>query len=190
METAYKMFNNNLTCTLGRGKYQYEPGKWYEETEANVRRNGYHVCKNPLDCLTYYHNLDNAQMWRVLIDGDIDEAGNDSALSAQKIKLIKRMSLAEIVAHAIKYICNNKQEKYNRDVTEGPATANANHFAISVSADPRACGQMGDVLGLLRRPEGSRSIIEAAMYVVDGIEIMPGTWYDIAGEEVRDDKES
>ena len=190
METAYKMFNNNLTCTLGSGVYQYEPGKWYEETEANVRRNGYHVCKNPLDCLTYYHNLDNAQMWRVLIDGDIDEAGNDSALSAQKIKLIKRMSLAEIVAHSMKYICDNKQEKYNRDVTEGPATANDNHFAISVSADPRARGQMGDVLGLLRRPEGSRAIIEAAIYVVDGINIMPETWYDIAGEEVRDDKES
>ena len=45
-EYAYKMFNKDLTCTLGRGTFQYQPGVWYEELdkEANCRKNAWTVC--------------------------------------------------------------------------------------------------------------------------------------------------
>ena len=35
---AYKGFHKNLTCTMGKGTYQYEINKWYEEKEANCKK--------------------------------------------------------------------------------------------------------------------------------------------------------
>ena len=46
-EYAYKMFNKDLTCTKGRGRFQYTPGEWIEEPEANCVKNGFHCAKNP-----------------------------------------------------------------------------------------------------------------------------------------------
>ena len=73
MLCLYSMFNKDLTCTLGKGKYQYKPGDWIEEPEANCVKNGFHCAKNPLDCLSYYSSWDNSQCWIVEIGGDIDE---------------------------------------------------------------------------------------------------------------------
>ena len=99
-EYAYKMFNKDLTCTLGKGKYQYKPGEWIEEPEANCRQNGFHCAKNPLDCLSYYPSWDNSQCWIVEIGGDIDEDSVDSKVSCTRIRLVKRLTLEEFVAEA------------------------------------------------------------------------------------------
>ena len=73
MRIAYKAFNADLTCTMGKGVFQYEPGKWYEEPEANCVKNGFHCAANPLDTLDYYYNWDSNQYWLVEVEGDMDE---------------------------------------------------------------------------------------------------------------------
>lgn len=190
METAYKMFNSDLTCTMGRGTFQYEPQKWYEEDEANVRANGFHVCKNPLDCLNYYHDFEHAQCWLCVIDGDIDEAGNDTALSVQKIYLSRRLVLPDFVAEACTYIIKHPEQPYNGNVTAGPAETNVNHFAISVGPDARARGELGDVLGILQTYEGRRTIKEATCFVIDGKRYKPGVWYGADDRRWSDDQKA
>ena len=32
---GYKGFRKDLTCTMGRGTFQYEPGRWYDESLAH-----------------------------------------------------------------------------------------------------------------------------------------------------------
>lgn len=190
METAYKMFHADLTCTMGRGTYQYEPGKWHEEDEANVGSNGFHVCKNPLDCLGYYHNFATSQCWACDIDGDVDEAGNDTALSVQRIRLRERLDLPAFVAAACLYIINHPEQPYSGSVTTGPAEPNSNHFAISVGPDARARGELGDVLGILQRYEGRRTIKEATCFVVDGKRYKPGIWYGADDRRWSDDQKA
>ena len=92
-EYAYKMFNKDLTCTRGRGRFQYTLGEWIEEPEANCVKNGFHCAKNPLDCLSYYPRWDDSQCWIVEIAGDIDEDSIDSKVSCTRIRLIKRLTL-------------------------------------------------------------------------------------------------
>lgn len=192
-EIAYKMFRSDLTCTMGRGVYQYEPGIWYEELDraANAGANGFHVAKNPLDCLTYYRDFGNSQCWAVLIDGDLDESTGDSKVAAQRIKLVKRLSLGEFVAEACMYIIHHPQMPYNANVTAGPAAgANSNGFAISVGPDARALGKLGDVIGILRTDPKTKEVLEANCFVVDGDQCEPGVWYDAAGRRCADDSES
>lgn len=179
-EYAYKMTTSDMKC---RGT-QYEPNVWYEEEEANCVRNGFHAAKNPLDCLSYYPDFRNSQYWVVEIDGDIDEDATDSKVSATKIRFRKRLDLPSFVAAACRYIMEHPQLEYNGNVTRGPATANRNHFAISVGEDAMAIGDVGDVLGILRTYPGEREIAMATCFVVDGKDYMPDTWYDAGGEVV------
>lgn len=190
MENAYKMFNQDLTCTMGRGTFQYEPGMWYEEDEANVRANGFHVCKNPLDCLNYYSCFESSQCWLCNIDGDIDEAGNDTALSVQKIYLVERLTLPDFVAAACMYIIKHPEQPYNRNVTAGPAETNDNHFAISVGPDARARGELGDVLGILQTYEGRSMVKEATCFVIDGKRYKTGVWYGADDRRWLDDQKA
>lgn len=185
MELAYKMFNSDLSCTLGNGRFCYEPGKWYEEPEANCKKNGFHAAKNPLDCLSYYHDFANSQCWAVLLDGDIDEDNIDSKISAQKIMLYKRLSLAEFVCQATHYILDHPMMDYNHNVTKGPAEANNNHFAISVGEKAMARGKKGDVLAILKTYPGSREIESATCILVDDEETMSDVWYGASGVEVK-----
>ena len=191
-EYAYKMFNKDLTCTLGRGTFQYQPGVWYEELdkEANCRKNGFHVAKNPLDCLSYYHSFEKAQCWIVEIAGDMDEGSCDSQVSAQKIRLVKRLSLSEFVARACMYIMEHPTLAYNYHVTEDKAVADGNHFAIAVGEEPKARGKTGDILGILRTYPDNMEIAEATCFEIDGEEYLPDVWYDAGGKEMAaDDQE-
>lgn len=191
-EYAYKMFNKDLTCTLGNGTFHYEPGVWYEETdrEANCARNGFHVAKNPLDCLSYYHDFRNSQCWIVEIAGDMDEDGRDTKVSAQKIRLVKRLQLSEFVARACIYIMEHPALDYNRNVTKETAETNNNHFAIAIGEKPRARGKIGDILGILQTYPGSVEITEANCFEIDGKSYLPDIWYDASGKAVKaDDQE-
>lgn len=100
---AYKGFHKNLTCTMGKGTYQYEVNKWYEEKEANCVKNGFHCCENPLDCLTYYPLNGDNRFFLVEAAGDINESGTDK-ISCTKIRLLKELTPVDIAVHAARYM--------------------------------------------------------------------------------------
>ena len=55
---AYKGFNGDLTCTLGKGRFQYEVGRTYKENEAKCARNGFHCVEEPVEVLSRYKTAD------------------------------------------------------------------------------------------------------------------------------------
>ena len=55
---AYKGFEPDLSC---RG-YRFVMGK-NVTPEANCASNGFHCAENPLDCLTYYSDMDRSIAW-------------------------------------------------------------------------------------------------------------------------------
>lgn len=65
---AYKAFGKGLIC---RG-YQFVMGVNTTD-KANCAANGFHCAENPLDCLSYYPNLENSEYYLVDAGGDIDE---------------------------------------------------------------------------------------------------------------------
>lgn len=188
-EYAYKMFNKDLTCTLGKGKYQYKPGEWIEEPEANCRQNGFHCAKNPLDCLSYYPSWDNSQCWIVEIGGDIDEDSVDSKVSCTRIRLIKRLTLEEFVAEACRYMINFPLAEVNHHVMRQPAEVglSCNHFVIVRCGEPMAKGREGDVIGLLMENDRTGQIYAGNVFTVGTSAYKAGTWYNVYGEEVDRD---
>ena len=185
MRYAYKAFNADLTCTMGKGKFQYEPGKWYEEPEANCVRNGFHCASDPLDTMNYYGNWDKSQYWIVAIAGDIDEDGSDTKISATKIKLFKRLSLTEFVTHALAYIYAHPHLEPNHRVKQDEAKANeTDKFVIVRGENPKAMAvKEGQLIGLVKEAPGEPGTIEAVgLFQVDGIIMKTHTWYDVNGK--------
>lgn len=182
MRYAYKMFNKDLTCTHGRGTFQYIPGEWMEEKEANCVRNGFHSAENPLDCLSYYGSWDNSSCWLVEIDGSMDEDGLDTKIASTKIRLKRELSLFQFVLAAVTYIAKHPHLPENHYVIHTDGSSNANHFVICRGKGLKAKGQIGDVIAILEEDENGE-ITEAKIIEIDGEEYLPDVWYQADGED-------
>ena len=187
MILAYKGFDTDLSCTSAGNRFQYVRDAWNEEPEANCRKNGFHCAENPLDCLTYYPVWKKAVYYLVVAEGDIDEDEYDSKISCTRLRLIKQLNLEEFVTHSLNYIWNHPFREDNRKVCQKIGTA-SNGFVIVRGKAPKARGQMGDVLGFIKEETGSRRVKEMGIYVVDGKEVLPDTWYNIYGRQVWQQK--
>lgn len=181
MIMAYKGFEKDLSCTSGGNHFQYKLGIWNEEPEANCRKNGFHCAENPLDCLTYYPDWDNAVYYIVLADGDIHEDGSDTKIACTKMKLVKRLSLEEFVAHSLRYISEHPLRENGNRVHADEAIA-VGKFTIVRGKNPIARGKKGAVLGFVKEELNSKKIAELGLYVVNGENIKEDTWYDICGK--------
>ena len=53
---AYKGFHPGMVC-IG---YQFQMGLNVTK-EANCRQNGFHCAEDPLDCLSYYSDVDHSE---------------------------------------------------------------------------------------------------------------------------------
>lgn len=184
-ETAFKMFNSDLTCTLGRGIFRFEPGVWYEEKESNCRKNGFHAAKNPLDCLSYYRIWEKSQCWLVELDGTVDEDETDSKVSATRIRLVRRLNLLEFAVAAGQYIIDHPMLKNSAQVHMEAAEPDINHFSVCRGKNPRSRGRDGDILIILKEEPDTQKIEAAGCWVVskDGNH-QPGIWYNVDGEAV------
>lgn len=94
---SYKGFEEDLKC---RG-FQYEIGKEYEVRRAELCSAGFHACENPIDVFNYYNMVDS-RFCIVEQYGDIDKSMYDTKMASTKIKIVKEVSLEDLVY----IICN------------------------------------------------------------------------------------
>lgn len=180
MILAYKAFDPDLSCTFGGNRFQYRLGIWNEEPEANCAQNGFHCAENPLDCLSYYSSWNKAVYYLVLADGDIDEDARDSRISCTRLRLVKQLGLDEFVAHSLRYMYEHPQMANNRRVCNESGICTQG-FVIVRGKNPVAKGKIGDILGLAKEYSEGRKIREMGLHIVDGVNLLPDTWCDVAG---------
>lgn len=102
--TAYKALDENFCC---RG-FQYEVGKSYhEDYEIELCRNGFHACRNPLEVLSYDYEMSTSRFAEVELWGDVDECVS-MVSCASDIKIIRELSLKELIILGYEFASNNK----------------------------------------------------------------------------------
>ena len=170
--TVYKGFQKGLIC---RG-YQFHLGKNVTE-KADCGEKGFHCAENPLDCLTYYSDMDRSEYYIVNAGGDMDEDGMDTRISCTEITVLKRLSKREFFLHALVYMADHPQREWNGHVRKEAAEAE-HGFAIVRGYAPRAKGKTGDILALAKEDPETGKILQIAVAEVDGKKILPGQWYD------------
>lgn len=170
---AYKGFRPGLVC-MG---YQFSMGL-NVTAEANCRANGFHCAEDPLDCLSYYGNIDHSEYCIVRPGGDVDEDEHDSKIACTELTILKKLEREEFFLHALAYIVDHPQRKWNTKVQKDRGEANGG-YAVVRGTDPIAKGHKGDVLAFAKEsPDGER-ILQIALTRVDGKKIRANTWYGI-----------
>ncbi len=171
--TAYKGFKPGLIC---RG-YQFAMGR-NTTTEANCGANGFHCAENPLDCLSYYGDMEQSEYYLVQPGGDINEDEKDSKISCTELTIIKKLEAEEFFLHALAYMVDHPRRAWNYHVQRDRGRASGG-FAVVRGTDPVASGKKGDILAIAKEQPDTKKIIQIVLTRVDGKKIEPGVWYDI-----------
>ena len=91
---GYKVFNHDWTC---RG-FQYEVGRTFKEkVNPQCCSDGFHFCKNVLDCFNYYPFDPENKVAEVTALGDVDCDGEDSKCATNKIRIDRELSWHEVL---------------------------------------------------------------------------------------------
>ena len=194
---GYKGFDKNLQC---RGK-QYEIGKTYKEGEAELCKKGLHFCESPLDCIGYYL-IPDARFAEIEAEGVTDEKGDDSKRVAKKVKVIKELTLKELIEAAVREEGKNYSRlaasgDYSRLVASGDyssvAVTGENAVAAAIGMGCIASGALGCWITLAEwKIDGQckLKIVCVKSVKVDGVKIKAGTFYTLKNKkfvEVKDE---
>lgn len=175
---AFKGFNADLTC---RG-YQFHENEVNRTELANCKENGFHCAENPLDCLYYYTNWRESVYYEVEASGDMDEDSIDSKIACTEIRLLRKLSMKELLLKGIVYMVKYPNRKWNTFVEKEKGEAYRD-FAVVRGKAPIACGKEGAYLVLLKEEEENSRISEVALFQIDGKRYRSDTWYDVHCEE-------
>lgn len=174
---AYKGFDPGLMC---RG-YQFVMGLNTTE-KANCAANGFHCAEDPLDCLTYYSDMEHAEYYLVNAGGDVDEDAIDSKISCTELTILRKLDRADFFLHALAFMVDHPKRMQNKKVHTEKGKASWG-YAVVRGTDPKACGNKGDILAFAKEDPNTKKIIQIGLTEVDGVKVLPGKWYDIDFKE-------
>ena len=189
---AYKGFKEDLTCTFGRGTFQYEAGQTIKEESSRCQNRGLHCAENPLECLRWYPLGYGNRYFLVEASGSLDElGGDDTQLACTEMTLVRELSVKEMAGHAMMYMVRHPFRPWKRtgnmlQVAQNWAEAKTSGaVAIARGPHPKVRGAAGAILGLIREDGGL--IEDAKLFVVQG-NIKPDTWYTLKEREPQEVK--
>lgn len=185
---AYKGFNKDLVCTMGKGEFQYEVGKTYREEEAKCANTGFHCVEEPIEVLTWYSSGDS-RYCIVEISGDIHEDGNNK-ISCTEMTIVREVTLQQLGALECRWIQKKPERKYSRHVKKDSGCARENNIVIVRGKNPKAKGKIGSTIFLLKEKKNSTDIAEVGAYEIDGKEFLPDVYYRADGRRYRCAKKS
>ena len=198
----YKGFDKDLKCR----DFQYEIGKTYEESTAELCESGFHACERPLDVFKYYAPGKMSRYCEVNLDDVSDQMSTDSKRCGKKISVKAEIGIAGLVRAQIQYVNEHTTMKHTdpKHATAGDfGAATAGYFGAAtagkygaatsrgyVSVGENGCGLvrgenvkikggMGAILVIAVENDADYGIKEWKAFVVDGENIKPDTWYKL-----------
>lgn len=180
---AYKGFNKDLICTLGKGQFQYEVGKTYKEDTAKCASTGFHCVEEPIEVLRWYSAPDS-RYCIVEASGDVHEDGNDK-IACTEMTILQEITLQQLGALECKWIMEHPERKTSKYVCKTEGTAAPKDIVIVRGKVPRASGGLGSTIFLLKEAQHSLEIEEVAAYEIDGKDYFPNVYYAVNGRRYR-----
>lgn len=180
---AYKGFNKNLVCTMGKGSFQYEVGKTYKEDSAKCASAGFHCVEEPIDVLSWYSGAED-RYCIVEAGGDVHEDGCDK-ISCTEMTILREVTLQQLGALECGWIMEHPERKNSRHVKQNTGKAQAGNIVIVRGKNPKAAGKLGSAIYLVKDAKDGKSVEEVGIYAIDGKEYLPNVYYRVDGRRCR-----
>lgn len=177
---AFKGFNKDLSCTMGKGTYQYKVGETYKEDQAECARTGFHCVEEPIEVLRWYRD---GRYCIVDARGDIHEDGDDK-ISCSEMEILKEITIEQLAAMECEWIRKHPERKCSKEVRRDTGEAREKGIVIVRGKSPKAAGGKGATIFLIREGKG-KEIKDIGAYRIDGMTFRPGAYYDVNGTEVK-----
>lgn len=181
---VYKATNNDMTCTMGQGTFQYQLGVPATAERSKCADSGLHACEYVLDCTTYYSLGCGNRFFKAAAAGDIAEDGTNTRIACTRLTLKKELDNRDIAREAMLYMVHHpRRDGWQKigsvlQVKEQTASIDApDGIAIARGNVPKVSGCIGSHLGLIKEQNGK--IVAAKLFDVDGKNILPGIWYTL-----------
>ena len=181
---VFKATNNDMTCTMGQGTFQYELGVPATAEKSKCGDTGLHACEYVLDCTGYYSLGRGNRFFKAKAEGDIAEDGTNTRIACTRLTLKKELDNRDIAREAMLYMVHHpRRDGWQKtgsmlQVKEQTASIDApDGIAIARGNVPKVSGRIGSHLGLIKEQNGK--IVAAKLFDVDGKNILPGTWYTL-----------
>lgn len=186
---VYKGFNSDLTCTKGKGRYQFQVGRKEICEGSKTRNTGFHASEYILECLDWYP-LDGKNRYCICeAEGSVDEDGED-IICCTEITPVRELKVIDIAFAAVEYMIDHPSRKWERTgenlcVAKDKASVGARGIAIARGKDPKVKGGKGSYIGLVK--EDRYGDPDTVRMFLTGTSAAPDVWYtlDDAGNLVR-----
>ena len=142
------------------------------------------MCRKPTGLSLLLSELEKFRVLHSRCIGDLDEDGEDSKISCTKMRLLKKIELRSLLLHGAAYMAKYPNRKWNSHVAKENGTS-CNGFCIVRGKDPKAKGQKGDLLLLLKEQPGNSQILEIGVICIDGQKYPEKAWIDVTGKLVE-----
>ena len=119
------------------------------------------------------------------VDGDIHEDGTDTKISCTRIKLVKKLSVEEFVAHSLMYMINHPHLKTNNVKMDSAIGQSLTGFWIVRGKKPICKAPIGTIVGMAQEAPDSKDITLVTVYKVDGKKYSPDYAYFADGSVAR-----
>ena len=182
---AYKGFNKDLACTMGKGTFQYEVGKTYKEDNAKCASTGFHCVEEPIEVLRWYSG-ENSRYCIVNAGGDIHEDGNDK-ISCTEITILQEVTLQQLGALECQWQQMHPERECSERVKKNVGTADKG-IVIVRGKHPKAAGAIGTTAFLLKEAKQGKEIQEVGIFEIDGKEFLPDVYYRVDGRRSKCEK--
>lgn len=185
---AYKGFNQDLTCTLGSGRYQYKVGKTFKTTKAKCVSTGLHCAEYPPDCFSYYPMGNGNRYFLVEAGGHIDEDAHDSKIACTEMTLLEELSIQDMMYATVEYIFAHPQRDFKHKssgIVVNPDEAILDKdggFCIAVGKNPRVTSKVDEGIMVLLTQNDDGEIAGAKLLKVGVNGVEKDTWYTNAKE--------
>lgn len=137
--TGYKGFDRDWKCR----DFQYEVGKTYEiEGEPKLCECGFHFCTSPLSVFNYYAPTNRFAIVKADEDDVIyDTADNSHKAVARRIKIVKEITLDEIISLQMDFSSTKKRSATGVDMCRfGDQKVSLNGCALTGMEDASIVG--------------------------------------------------
>lgn len=180
---AYKGFNKDLACTMGHGTFQYQIGKTYKEDKAQCASTGFHCVEEPIEVRRWYSS-NTSRFCIVNAGGDVHEDGLNK-ISCTEMTILREITLEQLGALECEWLRLHPEREYSNEVKHGTGRAGKNDIVIVRGKNPKAAGDIGSTLFLLKEGKGTKEIISAGAYRIDGVNYLPEIYYNAEGRQVK-----
>ncbi len=186
---AFKGFNEDLSCTMGKGTYKYEVGKTYKEKECSCTANGFHCCENPLDVLDYYDKTGD-RFCIVKAEGDINQDAVGTKIACTQITIVKEITRLELAVLACEYIRKYPERDISsRYLEKDTGECNTKgSFVIVRGKNPKAKAVDGSYFFLMVEEKKSQEIKGIYIGCAGGGYEKPDTYYRLRGGKLCEEK--